>query len=250
MRSRKGMLYDGHAPGHARRRIGAAAAALVLLAVAAGIYLLWGRARVTGRTPAERIESVRRIAAGLPGGAAKALVEAMSDDSELVRAEAVRALAQVGIAGHEQAVLAATRDAAPAVRSAGALALGLWRDTAAVQRMADLASEDDDARVRAAAVQGLRQSDSPQATVALVRLMETDGAPDVQMAALEALKGRYRLGLLPVRPGDRAVWPVAVERVKARREIQDAFARAGVKLVRHPERLPLMVDEEGRPRLP
>ena len=50
-----------------------------------------------------------------------------------------------------------------------------------------------------------------------------------------------------VRPENQAAWQVVVERVKARRAVQEAYRQGGEELLRHPERLPVMVDEQGRP---
>src|SRR5262245_51823171 len=74
---------------------------------------------------------------------------ALADDEPALRAAAVLALGQIGLASSSPDVVRAAADAAPAVRAAAAFSLGLIADPATIAEATKLASDGDPA-VRAA----------------------------------------------------------------------------------------------------
>jgi len=241
------MLDDPDSAG--RRRLQAIAAALAVAAAAttAAIFI-WGPARVSGQTPAERIDAIRRIAARRPWGASDALAEAAADPDAAVRAEAVAALGRVGPEGHRGVVGAAAGDASPAVRAAAARTLVLYGDAEAAGAVVRLATDDPDAEVRRTAVKALSNCPGPQGLVSLVEIAENaEDRPDSQSQAARTLMTRLHIWPRPTDPSDRATWLTTLEVIKARDAVQEAFRAVGRTLVRRPERLPPKVDERGVP---
>ena len=159
--------------------------------VGGGLLLLAGqglsRARVTGDTPRQRIESICRIADSKPWGAIDAIARAAAEDPDAgVRAVAVTVLAKFGPGEKRETVMQATRDEAPAVRAAAAQTLAMFRDELAIRRLAEMAGAEAQPEVRLAAVDALRDCATVEAGQALFALMDSTDAK-VRVKAFESL---------------------------------------------------------------
>jgi len=215
-----------------------AVAALAVLAAVTVACVVLSRPEVTGRTPADRVEAIRRLTHERPWGAAAAIAAVAADPAPAVRAAVLVALSQFDEPGYRALVERGCADADPSVRSAGSDALAVYADADAVTRLAELAGADPEASVRARAIGALRQCPAPHAICRLVGMMEDTAKPAAQSLAAKALIGRFRMSPLeeyasPQNPR----WGYLVEFIKARTEVAKAFQATGEKLVRHPERL-------------
>ena len=218
----------------------------VALAALAGVAGLTGRARVTGDRPADRIASIGVLADTEPWGAAEAVAAAATDDQDAeVRRAAVIALRKF-VPDHRETVASATSDRSPRVRSAAATTLGRLADGPATERLGEMINDDEEEdAVRAAAAAGLAGNESPEATVLLVRAMESHAVADVRTGAAAVLIRKF--GLVRVKPipeiigkfraNNLAEWLDLVETVKMMKETRAAFAKLGEPLVLHPENL-------------
>lgn len=105
-----------------------------------------------------------------------------------VRAEALRALGKLGGADAEKFVLAATADAKPWVREVAAGELARFTfDAAVIPKLIAIAQSDPAYLVRAAALQALATTKSPEAYGALVAAVNTNSPDDVvRQGALSA----------------------------------------------------------------
>lgn len=114
------------------------------------------------------------------------LTDATNQPAQLAVARAVTAAGQ----GHEElvpALFAMLRDKEPTVRAAASGALGIYRSTAVLQGLADLARDTQaDEPARTAAVQALSRFLDKAAVDALIGLLD-DREPNVRTAAAEAL---------------------------------------------------------------
>lgn len=205
------------------RALAVGAAVIVLIVLLA----LLGRAKVTGATAAERIESVREIVAESPYGAASALTgAARGDPSAEVRAAALHGLARLGKVS-EKTFRAAATDGHATVRTAATDALATIAKPWAVDLLGAMAVGDADDGVRRAAVGALGRCPADEAVVALVGLLDGADAPDDARAAAEGLWKRCRIGAPPPQAGNGPAWERAVTRIKADKVVRDAYAALG-----------------------
>ncbi|HXW18543.1 MAG TPA: HEAT repeat domain-containing protein, partial [Candidatus Acidoferrales bacterium] len=113
---------------------------------------------------------------------------AASDPFWGVRNEALRALGEIGGAAAEKRVEAAIADEKqPWVREVAVEQLGSFKDASLGTELAKIAATDPAYRVRAAALQSIAQSKSPNALEVLTAAMQTDSPDDtLRRAALRA----------------------------------------------------------------
>ena len=164
------------------------AALLALAAVATVAGLLLDEAAVSGRTPAERVTSICRLADERPRGAARAIARAAADDPDgEVRRVAVLALGRFAEGEFRPVVEAASRDPAPAIRTAAAGALSDYRDDASAERLGEMARSDPDESVRSAAVAALHLHGSARAGEVLVETVQHAGQSPLGTKAFDAL---------------------------------------------------------------
>lgn len=229
-----------------RRRLVVLLAAAGVLGVATIAMRLTNSAELTGGTPAERAASIGRLADEQPRGASAVIAAAATNEAdEEVRRAAVIALRKFA-ADRRTAVEAATRDRSARVRAAAACTLGKLTDKAATRRLGEMLndSEEDDS-VRAAAASALAGNKTPQATVLLVRAMESHPNEEVRDHATAALIRNY--GLVRIKANPRAVakyrrqkrteWLDLIETIKTIPATQAAFAKLNQPLALHPENL-------------
>jgi len=188
------------------RKLGLALCLVVGVAVVAvvfGLLAVGARATVTGDTPAERIESIKRIADERPWGASSALARAVREEPDLeVRRTALLALGGFIEGDHRALVDESAGDDSGALRGAAARALGRYGDAPAVDRLGKMVMADADPDVRMEALTGLGRCPTPKATALLFRAMETNSNPRVQMRALQVLLRRLQAShSTPPRPG-------------------------------------------------
>ena len=203
--------------GRFRRRgwILAAGGVLVLVVVVVSLCVSGRSATVDGRPPAERIESISRLAAEQPSGAGEAISRAAIGDRDArVRCAALAALRTCAQAESRTAVEQGTRDEVSRVRAAAALTLGAYADGAAVGRLGEMLAGDRDDEVRLAAARGLARCNSRQADDLLVAAMRGNSSPAVQKRSLLLLLEGTGVRLVPEPdPRDAAVWARHVGRV-------------------------------------
>ena len=183
--------------------------AIVMLVAAAVWVIGLAPAKLSGRTPAERIASICRVADQRPWGAGKAVAAAAVGDSDAsVRAAALVALGKfIDESAHREVVESAAGDGDPGVRSAAATTLGLYRDEAAVDRLSELLSSDRSEQVRMAAALGLIRTGRPRGILVLVEAMASNDNPNVQFRAMEVLTNSFNIRFrTPRDPRDRAAW--------------------------------------------
>ena len=181
----------------------AGGAAVAVALVTAGV-LTFGRARVTGQTPTERVASVCRLADEQPLGAAGAIANTAKEPDPNVRRAAMLALGRFVRAGHRPVVAEGTVDPSPRVRSAAAATLGLYRDDAGADRLGEMALSDSAPTVRAAAVDALEVHGSARAGEVLMGVVhgcESTWLRDRALAAvIELMSHHWPKGDRPWRP--------------------------------------------------
>jgi HEAT repeat protein len=212
--------------------VGIGAAALVLVAIL--LLSFSSGADISGDTQ-QRIAAVARIVSEKPSGAADKVDSiARSDPAAEVRAVAVAGALQLG---RHETVQAALADSAPRVRATAAELLSRTPDTQAAQTLAQMYKTDQDPQVRTAALRGLARCTAPESIVTLLEACES--APDKadRQRALQLLAVRVGGRAAVVPTPDTPEWLDAVERMKRIKQVQRAFASAGVPLTRHPEHL-------------
>jgi hypothetical protein len=189
------------------------------------------RAKVEGGTPGERIDSICRLADDHPLGAAGAIAKAAEGDPDAgVRRAALQALGRMGEGGHRGVAEAATRDASPAVRGGAAQCLGCIGDAAAADRLGEMAQADPAREVRLDALEGLYQAKHPRAVVQLVRIMEANDDPDVQVRALKTITKRLGFGMhTHPAPQDKPGWAKLVANIRKLPGVRKALEAAGDK---------------------
>jgi len=209
----------------------------VVLALVLFKVLFFGPAKVTGETPAERIACICRLADDQPFGAADAIAAAAAHDPDAaVRRAAVLCLGKFHHMSDWQLVEACTHDSAPSVREAAAMTLARYADTGAVDRLAQMVSDDGSEAVRLGALAALDLQASPAALVALLEIMEGSPETSSQVRACELLEKKFGIPVKPD-PGDSTRWNHLVEMLKCFDEVQDAYRQVGKPLERHPEHL-------------
>lgn len=229
-----------------RRRLVVLLAAAGVLGVATIALRLANSADLTGGTPAERAASIGRLADEQPWGASSVIAAAAANEADQeVRRAAVIALRKFA-ADRRKTVEASTRDRSARVRAAAACTLGKLTDKAATRRLGEMLNDsDEDDSVRAAAASALAGNKTPQATVLLVRAMESHPKAEVRDYATAALI--HNSGLLRIKANPRAVaeyrkknraeWADLVETIKMIPATQAAFAKLNQPLAMHPENL-------------
>lgn len=224
------------------------AAAMALVFVVAGMA---ARPSVKGSTAAEKIESIRDLAARAPVGTRSALSSVATKDPEpTVRAEALNALARLGPGGARAVVEAASRDDDADVRIAAIGALAALADLSAVRRLGAIAGFDGSPHVRSAAMAALGRIPRPQAIEALVNLMHSGPDSPTKVAAAQALRRRCRISLPIPRPAAGAAWDAIIARIKADKRVRDAYQAMGKPLHYRQELLsvPPRLPEQDRAR--
>lgn len=215
--------------------LGVLGAGAVVLLLGFGLR---GQAKVEGTSTDDRVQSVCKLADRKPSGAGKALAQAAAKDPS----PAVRQAAHIGLgrfAGPEYRDVTdkGTRDADPQVRAAAASTLGLYQDTASADRLGELAASDPDWAVRFHAAVGLGRNKTPKSIVWLLKAIEGDTDPRVQIRAMTELYKRLGMRYVGAGPAKRALWLDNIEFLKTFPHVQQAFAGASVTLDRHPEHL-------------
>jgi len=211
---------------------------VVVVAVAAALVTLVGRARVSGETPKERIAAICRLADEAPRGAADAIARAAAEDPDpTVRLAALRALGNFPEPKYRSMVVSATSHADPAVRAAAAGTLAMYSDDPAAGRLNELAGEDPDSQVRLDAVAALGACTSARSLVYLVQQMEGNDDPEVQMRARDAVLRRLKMPARTTRPDNVRLWRNDVELVKLEPKVKAAFEETSAAVVHHPEHI-------------
>ncbi len=152
---------------------------------AALIYQLKNAESVSNRADAAtalgRVKGNDDVLAALGAAAA-------SDPFWGVRNEALRSLGEIGGAAAEKRVEAAIEiEKQPWVREVAVAQLGSFKDASLGTELAKIAATDSAYRVRAAALQSIAQSKSPNALEVLTAAMQTDSPDDtLRRAALRA----------------------------------------------------------------
>jgi len=216
---------------------------VVAAVVAAGAMFIligaFGRARIGGATPDERITSICRLADTKPFGAGDVLAEAAVREPDVrVRQAALIGLGRFVEPKYRATVEQCTQDASAPVRRAAAITLGLYDDGAAAARLGEVVRGDPAAEVRLGAVKGLGRCAASETLAWLMEAAEKDDAPDVQLQAIKELYAKFGAQYFgdPSRVPD---WPyeaaASVEYLKSFPGVQEAFRKAGVALVRRPE---------------
>jgi len=211
--------------------------------VAAGVAFIligaFGRARIGGATPDERITSICRLADAKPLGAGDALAQAAVKESDVrVRQAALIGLGRFVEPKYRATVEQGTQDAGAPVRRAAAITLGLYGDAAAAARLGEVVRKDPAEEVRLGAVMGLGLCAVPETLAWLMEAAEKDDAPAVQLQAIKELYAKFGAQYFG-EPGRVPDWPyeaaASVEYLKTFPGVQEAFRKAGVALVRRPE---------------
>ena len=222
-----------------KKRLIAAGAVVGGLGAALILTGAFGRARIGGATPDERIKSICRLADTKPFGAGDALAEAAVKEADVrVRQAALIGLGRFVEPKYRAVVEQCTQDASAPVRRAAAITLGLYGDEAAAARLGEVVRKDPAAEVRLGAVMGLGRCAASETLAWLMEAAEKDDAPDVQLQAIKELYAKFgaeyyrELDSVPDWPKEAAA---SVEYLKTFPGVQEAFRKAGVALVRRPE---------------
>jgi len=203
-------------------------AALVVVGAVAGVAAFSARARVTGETVEERIDSIGMIADDRPWGAGDALAEAAAgEDSPAVRRAALIGLGRLADSDYRPVIDEASRHEDPQVRGAAASALGFFGDEVTLSRLGEMVADDDNERVRMEALEGLGRSPARKATALLFLAMEKNDNPKVQVKALHVLLRRLSAAhSSPPRPGTQK-WHGLVEFIRQVKPVAEALKSIG-----------------------
>lgn len=217
-----------------------------VLVVALIAWAVWPTAAVEGETPADRVDSIAKIADEEPLGAARALSQVVRSSREdpTVRQAALVALARFPRKQYRPVVEEALGDPLAAIRASAANTLGTFaEDAAASDSAADrlgamvLDRPDPDPTVRIGAIRGLGLCPSPKALAWLVRIAEQETTPAVhRQAVLEAYN----------KVGKNYYWTEAESEIESMRrgsaeslkghiQVRDAYRYASWPLVLRPE---------------
>lgn len=215
---------------------GAVIVAAGLVSILIGVF---GRTRISGATPDERITSLCRLADAKPFGAGDALAEAAAKDPDVrVRQAALIGLGRFVEPKHRATIEQCTLDASAPVRRAAAITLGLYGDETAAARLGEVVRRDPAAEVRLGAVMGLGRCAASETLAWLMEAAEKDDEPAVQLQAIKELYAKFGAEYFgePSRVPD---WPyeaaASVEYLKTFPGVQEAFRKAGVALVPRPK---------------
>ena len=220
-------------------------AAIIVAAAAAGLYALFGHsAEVSGKTPADRVEAICRLADKQPAGAVEALVRTAGEEQE----PSVRQAAVVGLGRFvapetrdreeaRRAVEKALADPSPQVRAAAAGTLGLFGDPAAADRLGALAASQAPLAERKASVLGLARCESQRSIMWLLETAEKTEDEAVKVAAIHELYKKLGMRFVGAGSADRTKWLDNIELTKSFPQVQQAYLQAGRPMDRHPENL-------------
>lgn len=209
---------------------------LVLVVIAVGLVAFFSRgAEISGDDPAQRIESIVRLANERPRGAADVVAEAAAADPEpSVRQAAVVALGGFAREEDRPVIEAATRDADPGVRRTAVRVLAAtYKDASAVEQVAEMAEQDDDAPSR----------DEAHAIVRLVQAMEA-ASVESRPALLAAAKKEFGIRS-DVNCADDNEWARLLVGVKNAEGVADAFERVGEPLNQDHQLMAQIIDEHA-----
>ena len=223
----------------AQRRLIAAGVVVAAVAVGAILFGAFGRARIRGATPEDRITSISRLADAKPFGAGDAIAEAAVKDPDIqVRQAALIGLGRFAESKYRATVEQCTEDASASVRRAAAIALGQYGDEEAAKRLGQVVRGDPAEEARLGAVMGLGLCAAPETLAWLMEAAEKDGSPEVQLRAIKELYAKFGAQYyreLDSVPDWRQEAAASVEYLKSFPGVKEAFQKAGVPLVRRPE---------------
>ncbi len=205
------------------------AAGAVVLAVIALPMAVSSRARLTGKTPQERIACICRLADLQPRGAVEALAAAAINEPDVgVRRAALIGLGRFRSPAARRAVEDGTKDKSASVRAAAAATLGLCNDDDAAARLGDILAGDPQEEVRLSAVAGLGRIGRPKAVAVLVEAMERNDSTNVRREALVTLLKRFQAGFTrPPDPRDTAKWGELMRQVRRMPSVKAAMEDDG-----------------------
>ncbi len=174
------------------------AIAVALTAAAFALSRWASRARITGDTREQRIESICRVADERRWGAGDALARAAENEPD----ESVRRAALVALAGflkprYRRVVDAGTANGSPVVRAAAAGTLGLYDDDAAAKRLGQL-----------------------------LRAVEKNDNPQVRQQALLSLLRRFKLSVRTPPEPDTEKWDVLIRVLRRAPPVRAAYEAA------------------------
>jgi HEAT repeat protein len=198
-----------------------------------------GRPDVTGGSERDRAAAVIRIASQRPSGARDSLSTAAQDESPMVRKAAIVGLTHLTeeMNSKDRPVIEkAVKDKDAGVRAVAAESLGQFNDAPATAELIRLLETDRDESVRMAALRGLVNCDDPRAIVAMVETAGKDASYDIKLQAGKSALRKAGGRLLPGRtPDNDVLWRDMIQRLKNDFRIRQAYAKAGVPLVDHPD---------------
>lgn len=189
---------------------------------------------VSGKTPEDRISSIRNLANDPSPRALDAIAAAASDPDPQVRRMAIACLNPLARPKDRPVFEEATRDDAAEVRQAAARALmRAYRDDQAAQRVGELLHEDPDREVQETAAPALANARGPKALVILFQAMESE---DENVLVISA-DAWFREKQIPVEAADDDPMSrrILIEMSRHGSEIMEAFEEMGVPLTRDEE---------------
>ena len=201
---------------------------MAIVGAVACVAAFSARARVTGETAEERIESIGMIADDRPWGAGDALAGAAAgEDSPAVRRAALIGLGRLADSDYRPVIDEASRHEDPQVRGAAASALGFFGDDETLNRLGEIVTGDKNERVRMEALEGLGRSPARKATALLFLAMEKNDNPKVQVKALHVLLRRLSAEHTnPPQPGTQK-WNGLVEFIRQVKPVTEALQAIG-----------------------
>ena len=133
----------------------------------------------------QRITAINEIASnGSTDAGEKIALAGIKDPSPRVRCAAMVSLRKFAIPKIRTAIEQGTQDDVARVRAAAAVTLGKYNDKKAVKRLAELLTDDKDDEVRLAAALALARQKSRESTEKLVSAMKSNSSPAVQKQSL------------------------------------------------------------------
>ena len=226
--------------GISGKTVWGAVAAVVVLAVLAGVYFTGGSPDVSSGPPSERIAAIHKIAVNGSSDAGETLARAAADPSPQVRREALAGLSHFLKPAHREIIRKRTKDADAGVRAIAADTLGLYAkkyaDKTATTDLIEIVKKEPEENVRLAALRGLVRCDEPKAIVALLDRAEHGATREIKLVAMKGLLRKLGVRMSRDRdPKDAPGWRDLIQRWKQSRRIQGAYAAAGARLVSRPQ---------------